>query len=232
VAAVHRHQVDVDVDQQVRLGGPAVDLDVLAVLGDPDVQQVVVVLGVVVGELALREERPEHPLTDDVAQLLRGHPAVQRVRRDQLDVVDAGVGGHLQHLLDDALTHVGLAHRRQRERDVVEGDGQPHPGAQQLGQRLAALRVQQRVADRALDVGQPGQRLRRVDDAGAGREALQPEALALVHHERWGAVVDLEHEAWTGHALLLSSISKATLTVPRRPADWAWSTASRQRYSG
>ena len=33
VAAVHGHQVDVDVDQQVGLGGPPVDLHVLAVVG-------------------------------------------------------------------------------------------------------------------------------------------------------------------------------------------------------
>ena len=33
VAAVHGHQVDVDVDEQVRLGRPPVDLDVLALVG-------------------------------------------------------------------------------------------------------------------------------------------------------------------------------------------------------
>ena len=40
VAAVHRHQVDVDVDEQVGLGRPPVDLDVLALVGEADVEQV------------------------------------------------------------------------------------------------------------------------------------------------------------------------------------------------
>jgi hypothetical protein len=90
------------------------------------------VLGVEVVQLAVREERPEHPLADDVAQLVRGQPAVQRVGGDQLDVVDTGFGGHRQHRLDDPLPDVRLAHRRQGDRDVVERDGQPHPGPQQL----------------------------------------------------------------------------------------------------
>ena len=33
VAAVHGHEVDVDVDEQVALGRPLVDLDVLALVG-------------------------------------------------------------------------------------------------------------------------------------------------------------------------------------------------------
>jgi len=33
VAAVHGHEVDVDVDKQVRGRGPLVDLDVLAFIG-------------------------------------------------------------------------------------------------------------------------------------------------------------------------------------------------------
>ena len=63
VAAVHRDQVDVHVDQQVALGGPLVDLDVLAGVGQADVQQVVAVLGVVVGE-PVGPEGQEDPLAD------------------------------------------------------------------------------------------------------------------------------------------------------------------------
>ncbi len=35
-AAIHRHEVDIDVDQQVRLGGAPVDAYVLAVIGDTE----------------------------------------------------------------------------------------------------------------------------------------------------------------------------------------------------
>ena len=125
---------------------------------------------------------------------------------------------------------VRRAHRRQRQRDVVEGDRQLHPREQQLRQRVHVLRVQQRVLDRLVDVRHGRQRLRRVDDAGAEREALQPEAEALVDDQRRGAVVHVEDETGATHRVLLGS--KATLTVPRRPAEWAWSSASRQRCSG
>ena len=50
VPAVHGHQVDVDVDQQVAVGGPLVDLHVLALVGESQVDEVVGVLGVVLGE--------------------------------------------------------------------------------------------------------------------------------------------------------------------------------------
>jgi len=50
----------VHVDQQVALGGAAVDLDVLALVGHADVREVLVILGVVVRQV-VREERTEHP---------------------------------------------------------------------------------------------------------------------------------------------------------------------------
>jgi hypothetical protein len=199
VAAVHRHQVHVHVDQQVGLGRPLGDLDVLAVLGLAQVGQVRGVLGVEVVELAVGEEGPEDPLADDVAQLVRGQPAVQRVRRDQLDVVHTGVGRHRQDGLDDALPDVRLLHRRQRDGNVVERDRQPHPGAQQLRQRLGLERVQQRVLDRFLDVPHRRQRLRRVHHPGAERETLQQEALTVVHEQRRCPVVHLKHKTWPRH---------------------------------
>ncbi|CAB4723496.1 unannotated protein [freshwater metagenome] len=203
VAAVHRDEVDVHVDEQVGLGGPLADLDVLALVGRAQVGEVVAVLGVEVVELALRVEGAEDPLPHDVLQLRGGHPPVQRVGRDDLDVVDAGRRGQGQHLLDDPLADVGSAHRRQRQRQVVEGDREPHPGEEQLRQRVGVRRVQQRVEDRALDVGDRGQRLRRVDHPGAEGEGLEPEAESLVDDQGRGPVVDLEDESGTTHAVHL-----------------------------
>ena len=48
MAAVEGHQVDVHVDEQVGLGRALVELDLLALVGRADEQQVVVILGVVV----------------------------------------------------------------------------------------------------------------------------------------------------------------------------------------
>ena len=52
--------------------------------------EVVAVLRVEVVEQALGIEGAEDPLADDVLELVGGHPTVQCVRGDQLDVADAG----------------------------------------------------------------------------------------------------------------------------------------------
>ena len=74
---------------------------------------------------------------------------------------------------DHALTHVGRAHRRQRQRDVVERDGELHPRAQQRVQRDrsrsdAGVHCESSLRDRAA-----GQRLGGIDDASvlAGRRS-------------------------------------------------------------
>ena len=57
------------------------------------------------------------------------------------DVVDAGLGGEVEHGLDDPLADVGPAHLRQRQADVVEGDRQLHAREQQRRQRVLVDRV-------------------------------------------------------------------------------------------
>ena len=126
VPAVHGDEVDVHVDEQVALGRAAVDLDVLAVVGEPEVDEVRRVLGVVLEQQAVRRERLEDAVAEGVAELGVGHPAVEGERGDQHDVVDAGLGGQVEDRLDHPLAHVGGAHRREGERDVVEGDREPH----------------------------------------------------------------------------------------------------------
>jgi hypothetical protein len=110
------------------------------------VNEVPPVLRVVIAQM-LGEERAEYPFADGAAKLGGRHPAMQRVRGDQLDIVDAGRGGELEDLLDDPLPDVGRPHRGKRQRDVVEDDRQPHPGAEQLRQRLDARRAEQRALD-------------------------------------------------------------------------------------
>ncbi len=95
-----------------------------------------------------------------MAQLGLGHAPVQRQGGDDVHVVHAGVGGEVEHRLDDALADVGAAHRRQRQRDVVEGDGELHAREEQRRQRIAVDRVEQRVADGGVDVLERGERPR------------------------------------------------------------------------
>ena len=150
--AVHGDEVDVDVDEQVGRGRPLVDLDLLALRRGAEELQVVGVLGVVLGQQSTGLEGVVDAVADGVAQLGLGHPAVQGERGDQLDVVDAGLGGEVEHGLDDPLADVGATHLGQRQADVVEGDRQPHAGEQQRRQRVLVDRVEQGVADGAVDV--------------------------------------------------------------------------------
>ena len=133
VAAVHGHQVDVHVDEQVALGGPLGDLHLLALVGLAQERQVLGVLGVEVVEEAVGGEGVIDPVADGVAQLGLGHAPVQGQGGDEVDVVDARGRGHVQDGLDDALADVGPPHRGQGQGDVVEGDGQLHARRQQVG---------------------------------------------------------------------------------------------------
>ncbi len=148
VAAVHRDEVDVDVDEKVRLDRPLVELDVLAVIGLPEVDQVGGILRVVLGEQAVRREGVEDPLPERVSQLVVGHAAVEGERRDEHDVVDSRLGRQVEYGLDDALADIRRLHRGQRERDVVESDRQFHARAEQCPERGAVTEwVLERVAD-------------------------------------------------------------------------------------
>ena len=113
-AALQRRAHEVHVDEQVGLGGAPVQRDGRAVRALADDDVAVRVLGVVVVQ-AVGPERGEGALADGVAQLGGGHPAVQRQRGDELDVLDAGAVRALHDLLDDLPADVGRAHRRQRD---------------------------------------------------------------------------------------------------------------------
>jgi hypothetical protein len=100
---------------------------------------------------------------------------------------------------------VSGAHLRQRQADVVERDGELHAGEQLRGQRVLLVRVQQRVADRAVDVVDRVERLGRVDHAAAvGGQLLEAEVLATPEQDRRRRAIDLEDESGTGHFRNLS----------------------------
>jgi len=234
VPAVHGHQVDIDVDQQVRGGRPLVDLDVLALFGLAQMDEVVRVLGVVLGQPAGWGEGVVDPVAQGVPQLGLGHAAVQGQGGDEDHVVHPGVGRHVEDGLDHHLADVGRLHGRQRQRDVVEADGELHAGVQQLGQRVAvAHRVQQGVADGAVGVIEGRQGLGGVDDPAALGQRLEGEALAVPEQRRRGGLVHFQDETGTAaHRVCPFLMSKAILTAPRRPAAPAWATASSKRVSG
>ena len=230
VPAVHGHQVDVDVDQQVALGGPLVDLHVLALVGEAQVDEGVGVLGIVLGEQAVGGEGVVDAVAEGVAELGLGHPPVEGQGHDEGHVVHAGLGRHVEHLLDDHLADVGPLHGRQGQRDVVEGDGQFHPRAQQGGQRVpVAHRVGEGRADGGRRVGERIDGLGGVDDPAALGQPLEAEPLAVPEQRGRRGAVDVEHESGPGaHRVRPFGLrrSKTTLTAPRRPAAPAWPMAS------
>ena len=181
-----------------------------------------------------------------MAQLGVGHAAVQRQRRDQHDVVDAGLGRQLEHLLDHELADVGAAHGGQRQRHVVEGDGELHAGPELGAQRRGVAQgLVQGAPDGADGVGQGVDGLGRVEDPAPHRQLLEPVPLAVPEQRGRGGAVDLEDEAGPGahesgpfvsvaapRCRSRARRSKTTLTAPRRPAAPAWASASSKRSSG
>ncbi len=145
-----------------------------------------------------------------------------------------GRGGQVEHRLDDALAVVGSVHGRQRQRDVVEGDGEPHAREQQLRQgRAIAQRVEQGLADGLVGIIERIERFGGVDDTRPpGRQPLEAEPLAVPGQDRRGGAVDGKDESGTGHDRVASYLrfsprrSNATFTAPRRPAAAACSMAS------
>ena len=75
-AAIHRHQVDIDVDQQVGFRRPPVDAHVLAVLGDAKLDHAAGRLGIVVVEL-VRIILPENAAAHGVPDLERLHAPME-----------------------------------------------------------------------------------------------------------------------------------------------------------
>ncbi|MCB9552235.1 MAG: hypothetical protein H6705_10210 [Myxococcales bacterium] len=85
---------------------------------------------------------------------------------------------------------VGALHGGQRERDVVDGDGELHARAELGVERVGLVGVVERVLDRGLGVGERLDGLVGVDDPGASGQHDFAEAGAEVHHARAGLVVD------------------------------------------
>jgi hypothetical protein len=84
--------------------------------------------------------------------------------------------------------------------DVVDRDDDLHPGAQQRVERLAVVRVVDRVADGRVGVAQALQRGLRVDHPGAGGEVDFDEAVTGEEHAGRALAVE-GHDAGVGHGV-------------------------------
>ena len=193
VAAVHRHQVDVEIEQQVGLGRAAREPYLFAMIGLAQHRELGAIFGVEVVQ-PLGPELLERALAHHAANLGLGHAPMERGRDDQMDVVDAVVGERLEHDVERAFADIGPAHLRQRQADVVDRDRDAHVGIELREQRIGVLGTQQRVADRGVRIGQRLQRRRRIDHSRAGGQLLVPEVVAIGDQPRRRAPVERHHQ--------------------------------------
>ena len=177
-------------------------------IGLAEVDQAGGILGVVLEQQALWGERVVDPVADGVSKFGLGHAAMQGQGTYQHHVVDTGAGGQVENRLDDPLAVVRAVHGRQRQGDVVEGDGQPHAREQQLRQRGRVEGMEQGLDDGLVGVVERVEGLRRVDHPRpSGRQPLEPEALPVPRQDGRGGAVDVEHKTGTRHDGLASSVT-------------------------
>ncbi len=127
---VHRHERQVYVNDEVGLGRALVQRDLLALGRLADVDIGFGILAVVLVE-AVGPEGAEDAVADDVADLVGRHPAMQAQGGDEVDVLHARLRGHVDDLFHDQLANVGRGHRGERQREIVERDGQLHAFSKQ-----------------------------------------------------------------------------------------------------
>ena len=164
VTTVHRHQCQVHVDDEVRLRRTLVQRDLLTLRRLADVHVGLGVLPIVLVQ-AVRPEGREDAIAHDVPDLVSGHAPVKAERGDEVDVLHARLGGHVDDLLHHELPHVRRRHRRQRERQVVERDRQLHASPQQRLQRIVLQRLRQRSLHGPLRMRDRLERVGRIHDA-------------------------------------------------------------------
>ena len=109
--AIHRHQVDVEIDDQVGIGGALGEPDILAMIGLAHHRQLGAIFGVEVVE-AIRPKLLERFFADHAANFRFSHAPMQRSSDDEVHIVDAVIRQRLHHLVEQAFANVGTAHRR------------------------------------------------------------------------------------------------------------------------
>src|ERR687896_532577 len=124
-------------------------------------------------------------------------------------VFDALRGGLLENLLYDELADVRPLHRRQRDREVVESDGELHAGEEELVEGLHRKKLQERPLDGDVRVCERVERAGRVDHARPLRELFRIEPVPRVEHHRRAVLLEDGRETRTAH--LSSSVSVAVI---------------------
>jgi hypothetical protein len=190
VSAVHGDEVDVAIDDEIGFGRTARDAHLLVRFRFAQLDDAAgffrVVVRIAVGEVRVEDLRPHHAL-----HLARGHAAVEGVGDEQVDVVDAAVGEQVEDDFEDDLPDVRRAHRRQRDRDVVDGDEHLHARPELRVQGIATFGMVDGPADRGAPVGERLDWRIGEDDARPDRDLLEQDvAVGKQQPRRRLAVLD------------------------------------------
>ena len=93
-----------------------------------------------------------HAIANRVTKFGFGHTSVEGECRDDVDIVNASIGGHIKNCLDDALTNVGALHLGKGQAHVIKCDGELHAWEQLLGQRILLDGVEQCMTNSAINI--------------------------------------------------------------------------------
>ncbi len=176
--AVHRHQVDVQINDEVRFRRAPRQPDFFLMLGLAEHREFGAILSVEIVE-PVGPVLLECALAHDASDLRLGHAAMKRSGDHQVDVVDAVIGQRLEHLIEQPLANVRPAHLRQRQAKVIDRDGDAHVGIELREERILIFRMEQGVANRLIGIGQRVERRRRINHARTDRQLLEQELLAV-----------------------------------------------------
>ena len=152
VTAIHWHQINVGIDQQIAFGCAPIEIKRFLVPGLADLDHPFVPLGVVV-VIAIGIELVINLRADHAFHFPWRHFAVQRIRDDDVHVIDAMAGQHIEHNLENGLTNIWCGHGRQRQTDVVNCNRHLHPRFQLSEKRITAMGMIQGIANSSFSVG-------------------------------------------------------------------------------
>jgi len=128
VAAVERDEIQIHIDQQIGSGRALLNFHDLALIGVPQHDVVVFVFGVVIVERVFGPVRVENFGAQHLFDFPTVHVPMQTHGDHQMHVRHAAGGEAFEQHIDNGLAVIGRAHDRQRERNVVDGDGDFHAG--------------------------------------------------------------------------------------------------------
>jgi hypothetical protein len=192
MSAVHWHEVEIQINQNVTLDGATVDAQRFVVPRLADFYQIFVVFRVVIVK-TVWIKFAENRRADHALHFPRRHFAVQGISNNQMHVVHAVRRAHIEHDFEHRLAQIRRLHRRQRQRNIVHRDRHAHSRFKLRVKRFRVNRMIDRVTNRRLAIRQTFNRRIRINHARADRNVFENKILAKRHNARRAVFVDVHN---------------------------------------